>query len=235
MGTHSVRRHGSRRRFERIQLRAPIDAQLGNTPVLVNDLSLGGANIEHRDALPVGSRKELLFCWAGDTIAVPCTVLRCKLVGFVTGAKSSSIYSTGVKFDVEALRNHPIRQLIEARVRAAIEQQRANARGEETVTCAYPEKEKSGDTRLKPVLSAVRDNGFICFRKEGNVWKKNKTQNPEQPAEGFTVLANEDPEELELLCRLYDRSDVAMRGMIRILAQLSVTESSDESRTRYVP
>lgn len=235
MGTHSVRRQGSRRRFERIRLRAPIDAQLGSTPVLVNDLSIGGANIEHRDALPVGSRKELLFCWAGDTIAVPCTVLRCKLVGFVTGAKSSSIYSTGVKFDVEALRNHPVRQMIEARVRAAIEQQRANARGEGPIACAYPEILRQEESRIKPVLSAVRDNGFICFRKEGDRWKKNKTQNPEQPAEGFTVLANEDPEELDLLCRLYDRGDVTMRGMIRILAQLSVSEGSDETRHRYVP
>ncbi len=235
MGDHSVRKHGSRRRFERIHLHAPIDAQLGNTPVLVNDLSIGGASIEHRDALPVGSKKSLMFCWAGDTIAVPCTVLRCKLVGFVTGAKSASIYSTGVKFDVEALRDHPVRQMIESRVRAAIEQQRANARGERLAPCPAATGESQQANRLKPVLSAVRDNGFLCFRKEGERWKKSKTQNPEQPPEGFTVLAGEDPEELELLCRLYDRSEPSMRGMIRILAQLSVTESSDETRHRYVP
>lgn len=235
MGSHSVRQHGSRRRFERIHLHAPIDAQLGSTPVIVNDLSIGGASIEHRDALPVGSQKALMFCWAGDTIAVPCTVLRCKLVGFVTGAKNSSIYSTGVKFDVDALRDHPVRRMIEARVRAAIEQQRANARGEALQDCFAAMQDEGSEPRLKPVLSAVRYNGYICFRREGERWRKNKTQNPEQPPEGFTVLANEDPDELELLCRLYDRSDAPMRGMIRILAQLSVTESSDESRHRYVP
>ena len=233
--THSLKRDGSRRRFERIRLRAPIDAQLGTTPVVVNDLSIGGASIEHHEAVPVGSQKNLNFCWAGDTIAVPCTVLRCKLVGFVTGKKSASVYSTGVKFDIEALRNHPIRDLIEARVRTAIEHQRANARGVPLAGCPIGEESEPTRGALRPVLQAVRENGYICFKKDGDRWKKGKTQNPEQPADGFTVLAGEDPEELELLCRLYDRSDAAMRGMIRILAQLSVTESSPELRDRYVP
>jgi hypothetical protein len=232
---HSLRRNTSRRKYERIQLRAPIDAQLGTTPVLVNDLSIGGASIEHHESVPVGAQKKLMFCWGGDTIAVPCTVLRCKLVGFIPGAKSASVYSTGVKFDVETLRNHPIRQMIETRVREAIEQQRANARGITPRECAAAAVEPKEATGLRPVLSAVRDNGFLCYRIDGNRWKKSRTQNPEQPAEGFTVLAGEDPEDLDLLCRLYEHSDVAMRGMIRILAQLSVTESSEESRHRYMP
>lgn len=234
-GTHSVKGQGSRRRFERIRLRAPIDAQLGSTQVLVNDLSIGGASIEHHDAVPVGAQKNLMFCWAGDTIAVPCTVLRCNLVGFVTGKKNASIYSTGVKFDVETLRAHPIRNMIEARVRQAIEQQRANARGEALAECAAATDDPSSGNGLKPVLGAIRDSGFLCFRKEGDRWKKAKTLNPEQPPEGFTVLAGEDPEDLDLLCRLYERSDAAMRSMIRVLAQLSVTDSSDESRRRYIP
>jgi hypothetical protein len=233
--SHSLKQSGSRRRFERIRLSAPLDAQLGNVPVLVNDLSMGGASIENQEALPVGAQKNLMFCWAGDKVAVPCTVLRCKLVGFVTGTKSSSVYSTGVRFDVETFRDNPIRHMVEARVREAIEQQKANARGIPLSPCTAASVESIPAGKLKPVLSAVRDSGFLCFRKEGDRWKTSKTQNPEQPAEGFTVLAGEDPEELEILCRLYERSDVGMRGMIRILAQLSVTESSEESRYRYVP
>ena len=235
MMTHSLRKSGSRRKHERIRMHAPIDAQLGPTPVLVNDLSIGGASIEHHDALPVGAQRSLMFCWGGDTIAVPCTVLRCKLVGFVTGSKSASVYSTGVKFDVQTLRDHPIREMIEARVRAAIEQQRANARGTGPIPCSAEAVEPARPRSIRPVLSATRDTGFISFRKEGDRWKKARTHNPEQPEEGFTVLAGEDAEELDLLCRLYDRSDAAMKGMIRILAQLSVTESSEEPRNRYIP
>jgi hypothetical protein len=216
-------------------MQAPIEAQLGATPVVVNDLSIGGASIEHHDALPVGAKKNLMFCWAGDTIAVPCTVLRCKLVGLVTGTKSKSVYATGVKFDVGSIREHPIRRIIEARVREAIERQRANARGEERAECDAAETESLDGKAIRPILNAVRDNGFLCFRKEGGLWRKGRTQNPEQPPEGFTVLAGEDPEDLELLCKLYDASDEGMRGMIRILAELSVTEGSDEPRHRYMP
>lgn len=219
----------SRRKCERVQLFEPLDGQLGGTRVLVNDVSLTGAGVEHSNSLQVGTRCRLSFAWNGETIAVPCTVLRCKLVGFVTGRDRAAVYSTGLAFEEETVRlDHPIRQMIEACVTRALDEQIANARGRHGAAS-------------RPILAGggrgarSASGGYVCLRLENGRWRRSKTQNPEQPPEGFTVRAAEDPEQLDLLCRLYEHCEDPMRTMIKILAQLSVTEGSDESHRRYVP
>ncbi|MGH9456734.1 MAG: PilZ domain-containing protein [Thermoanaerobaculia bacterium] len=216
----------SRRKCERIRLEEPIRAQLGGTPVTLNDVSMSGAGVEHQNSLQVGAKGRLSFAWNGETINVSCTVLRCKLVGFVTGRDRAAVYATGVAFDgADVTPDHPIRQMIEACVRRALDEQIANARGTGSHAPLL-----QGDGK-----KASRDAGYISLRFDKGRWRKAKTQNPEQPAEGFTVRAAEDPDQLDLLCALYEKSEDAMRTMIRLLAQLSVMEGSDESHRRYIP
>lgn len=225
----------SRRHVERIRLTPPVSGQLGSTSVTVTDLSLSGAGVEHPGSLPVGAKVRLTFSWNGEHVQIPCSVLRCRLTGFTIGPDRKTTYQTGLAFEGDAIRReHPIRQMIEASVLRALDEQKANARGiriDESDAGVFTGT-KAGSERRS---SASRSPGFLCFSLQEGRWRKSNTQSPGQPPEGFTVWATEDPGQLELLCRVYERCDEPMRKMIRILAQLSVTEGDGESQRRYIP
>lgn len=210
----------NRRRVQRIRFVAPLSGAVGSTDVTIVDLSLTGAGIEHRGVFQVGARIVLSFVWEGERVKLPCTVLRSRLVGFAGGADKATLYQSGLLFEPDSTR--PVRQLIENRVERALEEQRANARGEALPPRPVPE-------------CAKRELGYVCYRLEASRWRRAKTRNPEQPAEGFTVCASEDPDQLDLLCSVYERCNPTMRNMIRILAKISVSEESRESYRRYIP
>lgn len=209
-----------RRAIERIRMAPALPGQLGSMAVGILDVSLTGAGIEHASPLQVGAAMRLSFRWEGDEIALPCTVIRSRLVGFAAGSEKK-LYASGLSFDRKGLGSeHPVRRMIEGSVRRALEAQVSNARG----------------IRLRNEEAPPRfETGFCCFRLQDGRWRKAKTQNPMQPPEGFTVPASEDPDQLELLCKLYERCEDPLKHMIRILAQLSVEEGSDESPRRYLP
>lgn len=230
------RRNGGRK-VERIRLFPPLTGRLGSTPVVVSDLSVTGAGIEHEGSLPVGCHLRLSFQWNGSTVEVPCTVLRCRLVGFSAGKDRLTVYSTGLHFEPEAPEDsQPVREMIEACVRRALMEQKANARGEGTAGRRPKIDPDDTDRRKKPLLLlGSRETGYLCYRFQQGRWRKSRTQNPEQPSEGFTVSAAEDAEQLDLLCGVYAASEEWMRKMIRILAQLSVMERDGEDHRRYIP
>jgi hypothetical protein len=61
----------------------------------------------------------------------------------------------------------------------------------------------------------------MSYRYDGKAWSRSRTNSPSQPPNGFTVAGYEDEEELEVLCRTYERADAAGRQMIRVIAELS--------------
>lgn len=214
----------NRRRLQRIQLAAPLAGRVGATEVSVTDLSLSGAGVTHGGPFQVGASVNLHFSWNGEQVSLPATVLRSRLVGFSGGTEKATLYESGLLFEQKVVAQQTVlRRMIELRIERAIEEQRANARGEAPPECPADE------------MSPVRDCGFLCLRLEGDRWRRAKTRNPEQPAEGFTVRASEDPDQLDMLCSVYERCDPWMKKMIRILAKISVSEESVESHRRYVP
>lgn len=214
----------NRRRLQRIQLATPLAGKVGATEVSVTDLSLSGAGVTHGGPFQVGASVQLNFSWNGEQVSLPATVLRTRLVGFSGGTEKATLYESGLLFEQKMVAQQSVlRRMIELRIERAIEEQRANARGEAPPECPAEEK------------SPIRDCGFLCLRLEGDRWRRAKTRNPEQPAEGFTVRASEDPDQLDMLCSVYERCDPWMKKMIRILAKISVSEASVESHRRYVP
>ncbi|MFN2441685.1 MAG: PilZ domain-containing protein [Thermoanaerobaculia bacterium] len=221
-GSPSSASRPNRRRVQRINLAAPLAGRVGGTEVSVTDLSLTGAGVTHQGPFQVGASVQLNFSWNGEKVSLPCTVLRSRLVGFSGGTEKATLYESGLLFE-QVANQDVLRRMIALRIERAIEEQKANARGESLPDCRTEE------------MSPVRDCGYVCLRLEEDRWRRAKTRNPEQPAEGFTVRASEDPDQLDMLCSVYERCDPWMRKMIRILAKISVSEECRESHRRYVP
>jgi hypothetical protein len=69
------------------------------------------------------------------------------------------------------------------------------------------------------------DAHFLSYRFENGAWRRRHVFLPEQPAIGFTVARGEDAEEMQRLCEVYEASDEEGRRLIRLFAELSVSDA----------
>lgn len=223
----------NRRRYERVRLDHPLQGTIGPQSVVIRDLSLLGCGLEHHFPLQIGSTIQLSFPFHGDIIQIQSAVIRCKLERAL-GERDLSVYISGLRFTESATwQVSVVRELITSQVARALDEQKANARGDipkylrsmaifqDGILTAHPAYDEA-QTSL-PSMRIARARGYVRYSLEGGTWRKKKTSDPVQPAEGFTVWAYEDSEQLEQLCQAYQRTDPATRSLIRIIAELSLT------------
>ncbi|HEX2121593.1 MAG TPA: PilZ domain-containing protein, partial [Thermoanaerobaculia bacterium] len=203
-----------RRRFQRLRLSKPILASARGNNVLILDLGIAGAFLEHYGRAEPGERFRLAFRWQGEDVEFGCEVVRSVIVREYGGDGRSAVSHTGVRFveDVGHSRER-LKDLIATFVGRVLAAQKANAAGE-----------PSGETVLAQLGHArrMRTAGFHSYRLKDGRWWCIPTQSPAQPNDGFTVAAYEDEEEIQTLCRTYEQSDEEGRRLIRLVAELSV-------------
>src|SRR5258708_31729844 len=86
------------RRVQRIHLAQPIVARLGAAKVVLVDVSVLGARVEHHTPLVAGSHSRLSFAWEGEEVAADCRIVRSRLERFSVGADGLTAYHSGVAF-----------------------------------------------------------------------------------------------------------------------------------------
>src|ERR1700682_2576004 len=118
------------RRVQRIHLAQPIVARLGTAKVVLVDVSILGARIEHHTPLIAGSHSRFAFDWEGEEIASGCRIVRSRLERFSVGADGLTIYHSGLEFETMDDRSTVrLRRMIETFISRALEEQKLNARG----------------------------------------------------------------------------------------------------------
>ena len=206
-----------RREFQRIKLAKPILATMDGESALILDIGVAGAFLEHYGELRHGDRLTLSFRWRGEDVTFHCSVARTAVVRTPGGDGASVVSHTGVRF-VEAVGNAQARllDLMATFVGRVLAAQKDNARGDIS--------DSTGATVLAELGGArrMRTRGFITFHLRNDIWWKVPSTSALQPEDGFTVAAFEDEEELEALCRAYERADDEGRRLIRLVAELSV-------------
>lgn len=205
-----------RRRFQRLELAVPIPAKFGGIDVRLLEVGLVGAYIEHDDDFEIGRAGVLRFSWQSELLSFECRVARKQ-----AGADSSHSYA-GLEV-IASLGNSDrlLRRLIAEHAARVIAAQEANAFGNRD------ENRIDGDHTLTALGSArrVRESGFISWRFRNGAWKKTAALLPDQPADGFTVAAWEEDEQLEHLRKAYETADDEGRRFLRMLAELSIGEA----------
>jgi len=196
-----------RREFQRLRLDSPIAGTFGAVPVTLVEIGILGGRVEHQVPLD-GDYGELRFEFDGRTIEMRCEVVRTSGVEgrFVSGLRFVS--AVGVSGD-------HLRSMLAQLVARVLEQ-----------------KYDSSATRLK-ILRAIdgdrtvrgTDAHFLSYRYEEGEWRRRRVFLPEQPALGFTVARSEDAEEMQRLCAVYEASDDEGRRLIRLFAELSVSDA----------
>ena len=211
-----------KRQFERIHFEHPMPGRLGDQPVRVLDLAIGGARLLGNTKITPGATRELRIDWQGKTIQLKCGITRCTLQTFATGKDQVSTYEVGLRI-LESVgeSDQVVRELIAYFVMKALEEQRANWEG------------------IPPIGPYVhlegKSNRFRRCEFVNGDWKITATTRPEQPLTGFTVSAEVAPHYIDMLCKTYQATDDEGRRLTRILAELSINKAEGVPTRRYIP
>jgi len=238
------------RRVQRVHLAQPLLARLGTTQVLIVDVSLLGARVEHHVPLAAGGNSAFSFKWEDHEIVSQCRIVRSRLERMSVGTDGLTVYHSGLEFEEMADDTRArLKAMIARFITRALEEQKLNARG------VVPEHDVNkmpifrfggqltADTKDKravapsylPASRLLKETGYICYHLENNNWRRKRTHDPGQPMEGFTISATEDLTQAQMLCDAYGRSDAAGRRLIQLFAQLSIVDGEGMQLTRFEP
>lgn len=212
-----------KRRFARVTLPRPIAARMNSVKVFIIDISIIGVRVAHQDELPQGRTYRLAFDNDGDPIAYDCEVVRTVVDRPATAPGQKVLYHSGLRLlKPIAESGAALRNMIAGHVMRALDEQKANARGVPPMTTVFQSGMKEKAT-------------YIVYRYVRNQWQKSTSASGQQPMDGFTVSAKEDPQQVAMLCQTYETSDFAGRKMIRAMAELSIDPAESVPTRRYKP
>lgn len=192
-----------RREFQRLHLDPPLAGTFAGAAVIIGEMGVLGARLHHVQPLPA-PRGELRFFDRDREV-----VMRAEAV------RSIGPDQTGIRFlaAVGESGDH-LRTMLARLVDKALRD-----RGDSSAT-RLQIRRVDGD---KTVRGA--DAQFMSFRFENGAWSRRRVFLPEQPAIGFTVARGEDASEMQRLCEVYEASDDEGRRLIRLFAELSVSDA----------
>lgn len=200
-----------RREFQRLRLDPPVPGTLGTTAVSILELGVIGARVHH--AQPFDEQHaDLRFSFGNEEIG-----LRCELVRTTTGANSKypdSGHESGLRF-VAAIEGSGdvLRQMLATLVTKELERR-------PPLNPLHAGQAIDGDKTVRGTQAR-----YVCYRLEANnTWTRRPVFLPEQPSAGFTVTRDVDHDEMERLCLVYLVSDDEGRRLIRLFAELSISE-----------
>lgn len=202
------------REFQRLKLTRPILASMRGASALLLDVGVGGAFIEHHGTAERGERFTLSFRWQAEDVEITCEVMRTGVLGSTSAEKVTS--QTGVRFvDVTPETRRRLQDLIGSFLTHILAAQKANAFGEGPASAGQQILARLGHARR------TRSRGFMAWRFDGEAWTSAPTDVRQQNRDGFTVGRHEDEDEVETLCRAYEKANDEGRDLIRLVAELS--------------
>lgn len=205
-----------------------LPAKLGDMRVVLIDYNADGVLLEHYrpvrpDQLPV-----FLLEWDGERVRQTCRVAHSEQFPVSFGSSIQVYRSTLLFVSPEEATIAMIDRIIRERARISISLQMANASGRST----DPHNEPSFRGGL---VSAERDEEpeFLRMCWNGCSWASLCTADPEQPADGFTIDAEEPGKQVQTLCELYEMSTADGRALIREQARISLEGKAARKRARF--
>lgn len=200
-----------RREFQRLILGQPHAGTFQSVPVVLIEMGILGTRVLHKVPFET-QRGDLRFVFDGNVVTMRCEVVRTSEVDPARYGGAS--LSSGMRFlaAVGESGNH-LRSMLVQLVSRSLDQRGDAAEGLLKLSPV------DGDRTVRGAAAP-----FIAYRLDDGVWKRRAIFLPEQPPLGFTVAKKEDPAEMQRLCEVYEASDEEGRRLIKMFAELSVTQ-----------
>jgi len=226
-----------RRNAERITLKQPIAAMIADMEVRIVEISLIGGRIEHTGRLNMNSTVTLQFRWQGENVKLKAKISRTEMRPI--GGKPG--YSSGVDFAKSPAEAPVILQRI---VASFVEPESLPFPEPPAVSVPPPPARKKPalpqeiSTAPAPFLPDIDEVEEISAESElmpyvkcawvEEEWVKERTRDPKQPMQGFTMLAPDSEDEIDAFCRTFEVADPETQRMIRLSFELAIAKDRQQ-------
>lgn len=223
-----------RRRAERLKLDEHLSGTYDDQSVVILEVGLLGAQVEHKARFAEGYEGRLTFLWDEESIGVMGRIVRSEVSVARTEASGETTYLSGIEFTATEERDaNLVKQMISFMVTRSLERMKANARG----SMRPVDDAMSILATPAPFLDKSEHNTriYVCCRLDASgQWHRAEVLKPKQPPDGFTVAADHDANEIELLCQSYEEGDEDARRMIRVCAEMAIASGEDVPPPSFV-
>lgn len=202
-----------RRRVQRLHMLEPLPGKIRGRSVHVLDVSVRGILVAHGEALGhVGDECELSFEWGGRPVVLDCWIRRSAVQRVGSASYARTLYHSGLEIRPSGRSMDVLRELIEAQVERALEEQKTKPRNNSR-TAAPSER-----------IELVRHEF------DQGIWCSEVTTDPDQPRNGFTVTATHSATAVQVLRKSYATGDETAREAIRRIAALTISTAEAHAR-----
>lgn len=212
-----------RRQAERFPLPKKANATFGGFEARIVEVSLIGCQIEHADRIAPRAHLPLRFKWRGEEVRIEATVTRSEMRSI--GGKTA--YASGLSFCASSEQSPPvIRQIVRWLADAA----KAAAHVEEPDPEPDPEPASTAPAGQVPFLSSGDEEPeplsalYLQCVLSGGRWERLFVDAPDQPPDGFTIIAPSDESEVEVLCRAYLAANAQKRREMRAAFEHAIAQ-----------
>lgn len=212
-----------RRKYERVKMLQPLPGRVGKSRVFLLEIGISGIHLIHQGVLPrAGGTFSIEFEWEHHRLEFECEVIHNDLQKLAKSENEKSTYSAGAHF-IAAKGDSAVvlRQIVIHHVERALDEQRANARG-------IPAK-------AAHAFQTGKAKEFLRCQLVNGEWRKSTSTRFDQPENGFTVSADEEREQVDMLCSSYENGDASTRQMIRMMAEASLATLDGIPTRKYEP
>jgi hypothetical protein len=199
----------NRRKIERVNIAGSIGVVFGRGEGVLIDLSQRGARIRHFAPVRRGATVRISFEWERTRFSATAEVLASRVISLGLGPSyESRVRFTYVDDESERLLAAAIEQIVGRNTRRWV----ANLRG-------------WSDETQPAEVTPFHTSSFIRCRLIGNRWEIKRTNDQQQPRDGFVLPPESGDSDIESLCDNYSRGGDEERQLIRLLAAAAVDQS----------
>ncbi|MGZ4809763.1 MAG: hypothetical protein ACXVIJ_07125 [Thermoanaerobaculia bacterium] len=220
-----------RRGVGRHALPKPVPATYGGFPAILVEFSLNGCRIEHVDRVTPRATLPLRFAWRGAEVRIQSTLVRSEMIP----VRGKPGYTSGLEFvepvDAGAVVLDIVKWLIDAAAKKG-DAHSAHLPAAKAEVEAAATNEPADAIPPLPLDAEVEDEEaetlsapYLQCILSGGRWEKLYVDKPQQPAEGFTILAVSNEREVDVLCRAYQSAGVEARLAMRASFEFAISRS----------
>ena len=196
----------------RVILRSPRRGRYGEDEVLVLEMGVSGAKLEHSNRLHVNG----VATFTCGPLSTEGTVRSSVLLPGIEGV----VYQSSVEFTNAGERERQLLfELIAHEAETQVVEWEANLRGE--LPARPPKNARRSQTALR----------YIRLRLTPQGWQRTSTTDPKQPADGVVIIDGTPEEEIAVLRQTYETSDESMRELLRRVATVAIVSQMRDRAT----
>lgn len=208
-----------KRNAERLVLKEPIKASIGDGEARITEISLIGGRIEHVARLSMNSTVTLHFRFKGQDVKLKAKIARTEMKT-IDGKLG---YSSGVDFAKSPEEAPPeLRRLMAG----LVEPEAPVTQPPPLIQPGAPAPFIAYDDEVEEIEAAaeVNEMPYVQCVWEDEAWVTTRTEDPRQPRNGFTMIAPADEGEIVDFCRTYEVADPETQRMIRLSFELAIAQ-----------